>query len=236
MIASIEYAIKKRIAEAKPAYLRTVATYGGQFDSELAEVVRSFPAVWVALKGEGEPRPTGTTREVWHVPATFLVMAGARALENEAASRRGGVNVGTYQMLADIRALLLQQDFGLPIKELRPGRTTSLYNGKLRGNGLSIYAQEWHTVYPLEVRKDGRLPRYDDLSGGAAAAADEEEANTGKRPAHAPHPDGTTLAPLPHLAPFQGVGISYYLKPPAGDDDEPDMQDMLTLQGAEAHS
>jgi phage gp37-like protein len=230
MIAAIEEAIKRRIAEAKLPYLRTVATYGGQFDAELGGVVRSFPAVWVALQGEGEPKPTDTTREVWHVPATWLVMAGARALQSEAASRKGGINIGTYQMLADLRALLLQQDFGLPVKELRPGRTRSLYNGKLRNLGVSIYAQEWHTIYPLEVRKAGRVPRYPDLSG-AVPPGDGSDAGAGKAPAYAPGPDGTTLPPLPPVAELYRVGLSYYLRPPASEEDEPDMQDVLTMQG-----
>jgi hypothetical protein len=140
-------------------------------------------------------------------------------------------------MLADIRALLLQQDFGLPIKELWPGRTRSLYNGKLRNLGVSIYAQEWHTIYPLEVRKEGRVPLYPDLSGtapgggNAGGAGPGPGAGNGKKPAHAPGPDGTTLPSLPEVKDMLRIGISYYLKPPASDDDEPDMLDLLTLQG-----
>lgn len=234
MIAAIEEAIKARIAGAGLGYLRTVATYGGQFDEGLAEVVRAFPAVWVALKGEDAGKATGTSREVWHVPVTFLVMVGARSVQNEAAARKGGLTVGTYQMLADVRAVLLMQDFSLPIDPLRPGRTHALFTGKVRSQGLSIIAQEWSTKYPLEVRLAERVPRYSypvDENGGAFPPG--QPGQTGKPGASGPpvHADGTTLPPLPPLPELAGIGLNYYLRPPRAADDEPDMQDNLTLQG-----
>lgn len=202
MIAVIEDAIIRRLGEAGLPYLRTVATYGGELDGDTRQVVRAFPAVWVAFKGEGDPAPVGTSRTVWHVPATWVVLVAARNLRNEAATRKGdAVQVGTYQMLEDVRALLMCQDFteqgaaqGLEMDPLRPGRTRSLYNGRLQDQGVSVYAQEWHTRYAL------RLPA---------------------PPLNPATPPG---APLPELA---AVGLRYHLQP---DDGEADAVDLLTLQ------
>ena len=229
MIALIEQAIKDRIAKGGLGYLRAVESYGGQFDEGLAKVVRNFPAVWVAFKGDSDPKATDTTREVWHVPSTFFVMVGARSLQNDSAPRQGGVKIGTYQMLNDVRALLLQQDFGLPIKELWPGRTTTLVTARYQNDGISILAQEWHTVYPLEVRKPDRVARYDNLCGPDGTGGAGDTGGTGGPAAYRPGPDGTTLPPL--LVPdLHRIGLNYYLRPPAEDPAEPDATDLLTLQ------
>ncbi len=226
MIFLIEEAIKKRIAEAGLSYLRSVESYGGQIDGGLAEAVRSFPAVWVSLREEAVPRPVSTTREIWHVPATFQVMAGARCLHNEASALLGGLNIGVYQMLADIRALLLQQDFGLPIRALRPGRTTRLRGSNdLSSVGAVVFAQDWLTTYPLEVRKEGREPLYPQNSG-------QEDGPLRELAAPGSNPDGTTLPPLV-LPPLLRVGMNYHLRPGAADDGEPDITDLITLQPEE---
>lgn len=155
-ISSIEDAIMARIAGARLPYLKTVATYGGELDENLAEAVRCFPAVWVAFKGEGEGQRLTTTGHVYRIPATWVVLAAARNLRNESATRRGDhVRVGTYQMLLDLRALLAGQDFGLDIDTLRPGRVQSLTNARFQGQGVSVYAQEWHTRYDYRVAERG---------------------------------------------------------------------------------
>jgi len=200
-IARIEDAIMRRLGEAKLPYLRTVATYGGELDGEMAQTIRRLPAVWVAFQGEREAEPVGTSRTVWHVPATWVVLVAAHNLRNEAATRRGdAMHVGTYQMLEDVRALLLGQDFeawGLEMDPLRPGRVRSLFNGKLQSQGVSIYAQEWHTRYALHLPPTA-------LGGVAAETA-----------------PGTVLPPL------SGVGLRYHLQP---DDGTPDAVDLVTLQ------
>lgn len=194
MIARIEDAIIRRIGEAKLPYLRTVTTYGGELDGEPGSVARTFPAVWVAYQGEREAEPVGTSRTVWHVPATWVVLVAARNLRNEAATRKGdALRVGTYQMLEDVRSLLFAQDFagwGLEIAPLRPGRVRSLFNGKLQTQGVSIYSQEWHTRYALRQP----LPHIDPQA-----------------------PSGT---PLPELS---AIGLRYHLQPDDGKIDAVDL-------------
>lgn len=229
MIAMIEEAIKGQIARAKLPYLRTLATYGGEFDESLATVVRAFPAIWVAYKGETEPKAVSTTKEVWRCPATFLVMVGTYSLQNEKARHGGEVNIGAYQMLADVRALLLRQRFGLQIDKLTPGRTSPLINAKLKGQGIVAYAQEWKTAYPMEVRKEGRAYVHEDLRPEGQRPPEE------KRPPLSPGADGTTLPPLPELPPLLRVGMNYYADPPDNGGGEPSFSDLITLEGDTPH-
>ncbi len=240
MIYFIEEAIKKHIAEARLPYLRTVESYSGQFDGGLGEVVRFFPAVWVALKQEGIPKAASTTREIWHVPATFLVMVGARALQNEAATRAGGMHIGTYQMLADVRALLLQQDFGLPIRKLRPGVTSNHAGIGQKSKGTSIFAQEWTTVYPLEINMKNRELIYPELveapleytppggEGEPYNPGDTQEENSTEAPVIHTNLNGTTMDKVAPLQRLQRVGVNYYLTMPE-DEDIPDAADLLSL-------
>lgn len=167
MIAEIEDAIIAHIQTAAAATpglgyrLPTVASYGGELDDDLAQVVRSFPAVWVTYAGSGKPRPYGTSRTKWIVPCTFAVMVGSRNVRGERSTRHGLkvngqiIEVGAYQMLKDLGLLLLNQDFGLAIKNLSPGATKTLYNTRLNGQALAVFAREWHTEF---VEEQPRVP------------------------------------------------------------------------------
>lgn len=156
-IADIEDAIIRRIKEAKLPYLRTLTTYGGELDGESSRCVRAFPAIWVAFQGAEKPKVVSTSKQVYHVSASFVVLVAARNLRNEAATRKGdGLRAGTYQMLEDVRALLFCQDFsewGLRIDPLELGRVRSLFNGQLQDQGVSVYAQEWHTRYAIRAKE-----------------------------------------------------------------------------------
>lgn len=159
MLAAIEDAIIARIKAAAAATpglgykLPTVESYGGELDDDLAAVVRKFPAVWVTFAGSGKSRPSSTARNKWLTPATFVVMVGARNVRGERATRKGltvgGVikEVGVYQMLADISLLLINNDLGLAIGNLKPGATRTLFNTKLNGQALAVFAREWHTEF-----------------------------------------------------------------------------------------
>jgi len=152
MIAVIEEAIKARIAQAGLPYKPTVATYGGEFDEGLEAVVRNFPAIWVCFGGEGPGKPMPTSKRVWRFPATFVVIVGARNPRSEAATRKGDARqVGTYAMLEDVRRLLLNQDLGLAMAELAPGRVRTLVNARLKSNSVSAFSMEWHTAYEVAL-------------------------------------------------------------------------------------
>ncbi|WP_334158710.1 DUF1834 family protein [Oryzomicrobium sp.] len=160
MIAQIEDAILARLAAANDGRLgykvATLETYGGEFDDDIAQVVRKLPGIWVVYAGGGKPVPWGASKTKWKMPATFAVMVGARSVRSEPFSRRGltvGGQVkepGAYHMLEDARRILLNQDFGLPIARFEPGAVKTLYNLKLNNLALSVFAQEWHTAFIVE--------------------------------------------------------------------------------------
>ena len=50
-------------------------------------------------------------------------------------------------MLQDISLLLINNDLGLAIGNLKPGATRTLYNSQLNGQGLAVFAREWHTEF-----------------------------------------------------------------------------------------
>ena len=157
MIDIIEDAIKERIKAAEGMkYLKTVATYGGEFDDDLAYVVRSYPGVWVVYAGGPKPKKIGA--EKWKVQANFAIMVGERNVRNEAATRKGDqLNVGTYQMLKDVRTSMLNQDLGLAIERFEPGAERTLFNTKVRSIGLSVMSQEWSTAYVLHAPSEEAL-------------------------------------------------------------------------------
>ncbi|MDL2266771.1 DUF1834 family protein [Desulfovibrio sp. OttesenSCG-928-G15] len=196
MIAIIEQAIKQHIANAGLAYLRHVATYRADFDADLTRVIRSTPAIWVTFRGAGKAKELDTTREKWLVPVTFMVIAGARRIHNEEAARHGvttknGVEVGTYQMLADVAALLLQNDLRLDgVDYLCPGRISVLANGLVQNEKMSIIGQEWHTHYVQEVRKPDRVRAYGDMRGPDAPPLGPEGTSPGTSPGIPPETPG----------------------------------------------
>ncbi len=159
MIAAIEDAIIDRIkmaAAATPGLgyaIRDVKSYGGEFDDDLSQVIRSFPSVWVTFVGSGKSRPMANSRSKWITPVTFAVMVGARNIRGERETRQGvsvgGVlhEVGVYQMLRDISLLLINNDLGLKIDFLKPGATRTLYNTRMNGQALAVFAREWHTEF-----------------------------------------------------------------------------------------
>ena len=147
MLAEIENGMVAAIKTATGmAYLKSMDSYAGQLDEDLNEVIRSYPAVWVAFAGSGKPAKTGGN--TWKVPATFVVMVAARNVRDEKAARIGTSNeVGAYKILKDVRALLLNQDLGLAIERFTPGAIKTLYNTKVGGRGLAVFSQEWTTAF-----------------------------------------------------------------------------------------
>jgi len=150
MIGQIEQAIVKHIDDAARQNLlgwtlRKIASYGGEFtdDKTIAEVVKSYPCALVAFTGYSAPADVGANR--WEYEPTFAVMVAAKSYRNEAATRQGaGTEVGTYQMLRDIRALIGEQRLGLDLSApFRPGRLVTLFNGQLQAQRLSILSQEF---------------------------------------------------------------------------------------------
>jgi len=161
MITEIEDAILARIGTANDGRLgykfASLATYGGEFDEDINQVIRRLPGLWVVYAGGGKPVPYGTQKARWKMPATFAVLVGARSVRGEGFSRRGlddatgaVIEVGAYRMLEDARRMLLSQDFGLKIERFSPGAVKTLYNVRMNGMAMSVFSQEWHTAFMID--------------------------------------------------------------------------------------
>lgn len=104
----LEDAIICRILGLGRDYLseRNVCTYGGQFDDDLTETVRQFPAIWIALSSKTPSRTLPGGRWLWDIE--FIILAGATG-PDEKSTRQGyttqageTLDIGTYQLLDDI--------------------------------------------------------------------------------------------------------------------------------------
>lgn len=158
-LVAIEQGIKDAIIALNRPYIAEVATYGGEFDENLAESVRRLPAVWVTFSG-GQPRPSSTSKRKWHVDLTFVVLVGARSIRNEQATRHGivvegqTIEVGTFQLLSDVQRALLGKTLGLQILPLEMGRITTLFNTSIQREAVSVLAQEYKTSLVVCIDDD----------------------------------------------------------------------------------
>lgn len=213
MLAMIEDAMIERL-KGTLTYLRSVESYGGQFDDDTFDVVRVLPAIWIAFAGTGKPEQKGADRFL--TPASFVVMHCARSVRGEKATRHGGPNgeVGVYQLLRDVKQILLMQDLGLAIDHLRPGPIKTLFNTKLRKNGLAVFTQEWTTKFIDNV---AGLP----MIGGAPVA----KVVIGGKQVTTPIVDGVPVTTPP--GDLLRINADYTLKP---GDDVVDASDLVKLQ------
>ncbi|RBN32672.1 hypothetical protein DR192_06525 [Lawsonia intracellularis] len=196
MLSQIEDAMITCITKAQLPYLRFVGSYGGEFDGEVPHVVRSLPGIWLAFKGESAPVAVDVTHERYKVEARLLLLVAAQGIRNEADSRHSTkIHVGTYQMLADMRSIFAFRDLGINSVEcLVPGETTSLFNGKTKQQGLSVFAQEWIVPYGFYVREPGKRQLDEPYSGYLM-------------------PEGTMIGntQVPYLPPLQRLKLCYYI-------------------------
>jgi phage gp37-like protein len=155
-LGRIEQGIKDALAALQRPYIAEIRTYGGEFDSELAQVVKRFPAIWVTFGGAGSPdsqRASG-----FRMPLTWVVLVAAKSLRTEETARHGAVDgsgqvlsVGTFELLRDVAVALTRNDLGLPIEALRPGRVRTIFNTQTNGEAVSVLSWEWHTHAWLAV-------------------------------------------------------------------------------------
>lgn len=198
LIADIEDALKTRIVQASASgelgyKIPSVGTYGGEFDDldSLAKVMRVLPAVWVVLADSGKPERKAADK--WLVPATFAVMVGARSVRNAEAARRGwstqkGVEPGTYRLREDMWELFVGQDLGLAIDPFKPGKTVTVFQTRLQGQGISVFGLELHTAFV----RTGRATRL----AGQAPELESIGINYDLTPPGDGEPDATDLVTL----------------------------------------
>lgn len=210
IITAIELAMVARLRLGLGKMVKSVETYGGELDDELDEVVRRFPAAWVTFGGVRDTQPRGTSREQWKAEALFAVMVGARSVRNEQAARHGGPalhEVGTNTLIYAVRRLLAQQDLGLPVRHLAPGRIRTLRHVIVDKEKFSCFALEFHTAWVEEALPNGMFaPPVAD--GNPDDVFERYEGQLGT-----PDPDWLRTA------------LSYYLQP---DDGKTDAQDLIT--------
>lgn len=151
LYAQLEDAVIARVKAASDSdalgyRLAHVESYGGEFDDDtFFTQFRRFPAVWVTVGGD---KPKRVSARKWECALQLAVMVGARSPRGERHARRGAVeSVGAYQMLQDVRDLLAAQGLGLPIAPLSPSATRTLFNTRIGGNGLAVFAQEFASTY-----------------------------------------------------------------------------------------
>jgi len=155
-LSIIEQAIKdvmaKQILDRKWPWIREVKTYGGEFDEDIAVIIKAFPAIWVTFEGSKSPEKISANKT--RMPITFVVLAGNRSVRNEESQRHGaGRDIGTFQMLSHVQQLLTGNDLSSQgIEGLAPlelGRIKTIFNGSTRGQSLSVLAQEFTTAYTI---------------------------------------------------------------------------------------
>ncbi len=158
MLAQIEQGIKDTLhaynAEHGGGFVRGIKSYAGDFNSEsedeFAQVVASFPAIWVTFKSSAKPTKVGAKKR--ERPYVFTVLVAANSGRREETSRQGAykadgtmLNVGSYQLIELVENALLGHRLGLSINPLEAGEITMLFNSKTQNQVVSVLAYDFHT-------------------------------------------------------------------------------------------
>lgn len=165
MTTQVEQAIIERLRLGLGQMAIQVESYGGQLDDDLDNVVRAFPSVWVTFAGVTNTKTHGLSRKNFATYVRFVVMVGDYNVRNEGGTRMGGPaldEVGSYRMVHAVRRLLINQDFGLPIDFLKPGRVRTLYNTRLGDRAVSVFGCEFDTYWIEGALECGRWPEPQD--------------------------------------------------------------------------
>ncbi|WP_410499704.1 phage protein Gp37 [Chitinibacter sp. S2-10] len=153
---TIENALIERLRQGLGRLAIEVEPYSGELDELLPEVIRRFPAVWVTFGGISKTERISTARDKVKATGSFVVMVADRNLRGRNAARKGGAGeVGAYRLVKAVRRLLQQQDLGLQIDYLQPGRVRTLYNTRLQGEPITAFACEFSTAW-IEAAMDNQ--------------------------------------------------------------------------------
>lgn len=159
MLAQIEQGIKDTLHAYNQkhggGHVRAIKSYNDDFNaqsaSEFAQVVASFPAIWVTFKSSGKPERIGAKKRVR--PYVFTVLVAAVSARNEEASRQGAfksngemLSIGSYQLIEMVENALLANKLGLDIAPLEAGEITMLSNSKTSDEVASVMAYDFYTT------------------------------------------------------------------------------------------
>lgn len=159
MLGAIEQAIKDTLDAYNRAhgggFVRAIKSYNDDFNvgsaDEFAQVVASFPAIWVTFKSSGKPEKVGAKKRVR--PFVFTILVAANSNRGEETSRQGAfkgngemLSIGSYQLIQLVENALLANKMGLAIEPLEAGDITMLSNSKTRDEVSSVMAYDFHTT------------------------------------------------------------------------------------------
>jgi len=140
---------------------RTLDSLPLQFDEALEQLASQAPAAWAVWTGLGQGAVQGTTKAY---PTSLVMIVAAENRRSERATRHGGsdAEVGSYQLLADVAALLDEQKLGLDIAPLTLTDARPLFF-----RGLPKATRNW-SVFALTFETTVFMRR-----GAAASALDD---------------------------------------------------------------
>lgn len=139
MITAISNQCKKGVAV--DGYVRTVETYGGQFDGALEALTARFPCVFVEFGGfdQNPLASKGTAALAYRRNISFNVFVAAENLRSEQKARRA--TGGTYEMIEDVSDALAGKQLSLVVGALDLDRVDLIENLP----GISAYQMIFKT-------------------------------------------------------------------------------------------
>lgn len=152
MIQQIEDAIVALVKAASNAgvlgyQFETAAAYGLAAD-QIDRGVLAYPAMWAIYAGDRTAPEDAGGHQMRYSP-TFMVFVAAEDWQSKTFTREKGDSLapGAYQLMQDVRRLLVGHNLGMPIQRLRPGRTTVV---PVEQN-VSVISIEFETSYVEEI-------------------------------------------------------------------------------------
>lgn len=148
-ILTIEKAIIERLQKAVNSgvlgyKIPVIASYSGEGDDDIPHLLKTrSPAVWVAYSGEDAA--DGSSKDV---NAYFSLIVYVRNNKSENAAREGSLNhAGAYQLINDIKKLLIKQDLGLPIEPFSFIEAKPIINARLEKYYTTMFGLRFKTLY-----------------------------------------------------------------------------------------
>ncbi len=148
-ILIIEKAIIDRLQKAVNSgvlgyKIPVIASYSGEGDDDIPHLLKTrSPAVWVAYSGEEAKHEISKS-----VYAYFSLIVYVRNNKSENAAREGSLNhAGAYQLINDIKKLLIKQDLGLPIEPFTFIEAKPIINARLEKYYTTMFGLRFKTLY-----------------------------------------------------------------------------------------